>query len=175
MTFLIIILALVAIILIVPLFTKKGYAIERQVLIDHPKQEVFNYLKHLKNQDHFSKWVMTDPNMKKEYKGVDGEVGFVYAWDGNMQAGKGEQEIMGLTDGEKVDLEVRFVKPFEATAKTPFTIESVSGNQTMVKWSMVSEMKYPMNIMLLFMNMEKMLGKDMEISLNHLKNIMEAR
>jgi hypothetical protein len=34
-------------------------------------------------------------------------------------------------------------------------------------------MKYPMNAMLLFMNMDKMLGKDQETSLVSLKNILE--
>lgn len=120
MNILIIILAiiasLIAIILIAALFIKKEYTIEREVAINKPKQEVFSYIRFLKNQDHYSKWVMTDPAMKKEFKGTDGTVGFVYAWDGNKKAGKGEQEIMKITEGERIDIEVRFVKPFEATA-----------------------------------------------------------
>jgi hypothetical protein len=34
-------------------------------------------------------------------------------------------------------------------------------------------MKYPMNGMLLFMNMDKLLGKDLETSLTNLKHILE--
>jgi hypothetical protein len=34
-------------------------------------------------------------------------------------------------------------------------------------------MKYPMNIMLLFINFEKILGKDLEITLRNLKDIQE--
>ena len=34
-------------------------------------------------------------------------------------------------------------------------------------------MKYPMNIMLLFINFEKLLGKDLEITLRNLKDIQE--
>jgi hypothetical protein len=157
------------------LFTKKGYALERDIVINKPIKEVFEYLKHIKNQDNFSKWVMTDPGMNKEYKGTDGTVGFVYAWEGNKQAGKGEQEIMRITEGERLDIEVRFIKPFPAVAHTPFTTTPVSENQTKVTWGMTSEMKYPMNIMLLFMSIDKLLGKDMETSLNNLKVVLEGK
>jgi hypothetical protein len=34
-------------------------------------------------------------------------------------------------------------------------------------------MKYPMNLMLLFMNMEKMVGRDLSIGLTNLKNTLE--
>ncbi len=165
--------ASVALIFIIALFVKKGYSLEREIVIDKTSNEVFQYLKHLKNQDKFSKWVMTDPNMKKEFRGNDGTVGFVYAWEGNKQAGKGEQEIMSIEEGKYLGLEVRFEKPFVAVASTPFTVEVLSPQQSKVKWGMTSKMNYPMNIMLLFMNMDKVLGKDMEISLKTLKGILE--
>lgn len=173
MSILIIIVALLVLLLLIPLFSKKGYSIQREIVINRPKQQVFNYIKFLKNQDNFSKWVMTDPNMKKDFKGTDGTVGFVYAWDGNKKAGKGEQEIMRIAEGDRLDIEVRFIKPFEGIAQTPFSTVAVAENQTKVIWGMSSAMKYPMNIVLLFMDMEKMLGKDLEISLSNLKNILE--
>lgn len=166
---------IIGILLVLALFTKKGYALERNIVIDKPIKEVFDYLKHIKNQDYFSKWVMTDPGMKKEFKGVDGTVGFVYAWDGNKQAGQGEQEIMRITEGERLDIEVRFIKPFPAVAQTPFTTTKVSDNQTKVTWGMTSEMKYPMNIMMLFLSIDKLLGKDMDTSLHNLKRILEGK
>jgi hypothetical protein len=134
---------------------------------------VFNYIKYLKNQAQFSKWVMMDPNLKQEFRGTDGTVGFVAAWEGNKRAGKGEQEIRKITEGERLDVEVRFIKPFEGIANTPFTTESVAAGQTKVKWGMSSRMKYPMNIMLLFMNFDKTLGNDIQISLGNLKRILE--
>ena len=164
---------LILLVLVLALFTKKGYSIQRFIIIDKPKEEVFFYLKHLRNQDMFSKWVMTDPFMEKKYTGVDGTVGFIYAWEGNKKAGKGEQEIKKITEGNRLDIEVRFEKPFEAVAQTPFTVENVSPNQTKVTWFMISQMKYPMNVIMLFMNMDTALGKDMDISLGNLKTILE--
>src|ERR1700757_4744620 len=89
---LIVIAVLIAIPLIVALFTKKDYAIEREVVINKPKQDVFNYIKMLKNQPNYSKWAMDDPNAKMTFTGTDGTVGFISAWESN-KVGKGEQQI----------------------------------------------------------------------------------
>ncbi|MCW3089904.1 MAG: polyketide cyclase [Ferruginibacter sp.] len=166
-----IILVLIAIPFVIALFVKREYFVEREVTINRPKQEVFNYVKYLKNQENYSKWVRMDPNMKKDYRGTDGTIGFVYAWDGNSEAGKGEQEIKDLKDGEKVDVEIRFEKPFEGIATAPITTEMLSANQTKVRWSLKGKSKYPMNFMNLFM--DNMLGKDLETSLAMLKGVLE--
>jgi hypothetical protein len=113
-TILAIIGGIIALILLLAAFTRKKYSIERNIIVDKPAAEVFDYVKHIKNQDFYSKWVMTDPNMKKTFTGVDGTVGFIYAWDGNKQAGQGEQEIVRLEEGKRIDTEVRFIRPFPA-------------------------------------------------------------
>ena len=175
---LIVVIIIIAIRLIIALFIKKEYSIQREITINKPQQEVFNYVKYLKNQDNYSKWVMTDPAMKKDFRGTDGTEGFVYAWDSkNKNAGKGEQEITKITEGKRLDIEVRFEKPFEGIATTPIETEAISENQTKVKWGMNGKSKYPMNFMNLFMdNMSTglcELGKDLEISLTNLKGILE--
>ena len=171
---LLVLLAIVALMLILALFVKKEYAVERQIAINKPRQVVFDYIKMLKNQDNYSKWNMTDPNKTSEFKGTDGTVGFVYAWDSKMKnVGKGEQEIKNIVDGERIDMELRFKKPFEATDNAYLMTESVDSNQTTVKWGFNGKMNYPMNLMLMFMNMDEMLGKDMAEGLNNLKGVME--
>jgi uncharacterized protein YndB with AHSA1/START domain len=172
LTIVLIALALVvAIPFIMAIFIKEEYTIKKEITINKPKKEVFNYVRFIRNQDFYSKWVMTDPDMKKEFRGTDGTVGFVYGWDGNKKAGKGEQEITRIADGEAIDLEVRFVRPFESVAKTPMKTESISQNQTKVTWGMEGKSKYPMNFMNLFL--EGMIGKDLQTSLLNLKTILE--
>ena len=168
-----VILGLIALVMIIAAFSPKAYNISRSIVINKPASQVFDYIKYLKNQDHYSKWVMTDPNMKKTYTGTDGTMGFIYGWNGNKQAGEGEQEIKSIVPDQKLDVEVRFVRPFAAIAKTPFTLEALSDQQTRVTWGMSSAMNYPMNIMLLVMNIEKLLGGDLEISLGNLKRNLE--
>lgn len=171
---LLILASIIALLLIIALLVKKEYAIEREIIIHKSRQEVFDYIKFLRNQDYYSKWVMTDPAMKKDFIGTDGTVGFVYAWDSqNKNAGKGEQEIKNIIEGEKLDVEVRFERPMTSTARTPMTTETLSGNQTKVKWGMEGKNKYPMNLMNLFI--DNLLGKDLEISLTNLKSILEKK
>lgn len=168
-----IILGIIAFLLIAALFISKDMKATREIIIDKPKSEVFEYIKHLKNQDNFSKWASMDPNMKKEYRGTDATVGFVSAWEGNKKVGQGEQEIKGIEEGKKVDYELRFVKPFRSVAKAVMTTEAINENTTKVSWGFESQMNYPMNIMKLFMNMDKAIGDDFSTGLANLKAVLE--
>lgn len=168
------ILIVLAIPFIIALFVKNDYAIEREVVIYKPKQEVFDYIKFLKNQDNFSKWASMDSNMEKSFTGIDGTVGFVSAWASeDDDVGVGEQEIKSIAEGERIDYELRFIKPFEATDQAYLSAESISENETLVKWGFTGRMNYPMNLMFLFMNFEEMIGNDLQTGLVNLKNIME--
>ncbi|MEO6681200.1 MAG: SRPBCC family protein [Ginsengibacter sp.] len=172
---LIVIGILIAIPLIVAIFVKKDYAVEKEIIINKGKAEVFEYIKHLKNQDNFSKWATMDPNMKKTYRGTDGKVGFVSAWESDMDdVGTGEQEIKKITEGERIDFELRFLKPFEATEPAYMTTEAINENQTKVKWGFSGHMNYPMNLMMLFMDIEKMIGDDLQTGLARLKVVLEG-
>lgn len=172
-----ILIALVIIItipLLVALFVKKDYTVEREVAINQPKEVVFGYIKYLKNQNNFSKWATMDPDMKKTYRGTDGTVGFVSAWESQKDdVGTGEQEITKITEGERIDYELRFIKPFESTEKAYMITEGLGDNQTNVKWGFSGRMDYPMNLMLLFMDFEEMIGNDFETGLNSLKRELE--
>lgn len=171
MTALIVILCIIALPFIVALFVKKDYRIERDVVINKSNSDVFNYTRFLKNQDYYSKWVMADPNKKTDFRGTDGDIGFVYAWDGNKQAGKGEQEIVNLISNRQIDCEIRFEKPFEGIAQTSMTTIPMSNGSTRVTWSMNGRNSYPLNISNLFM--PGLLRKDLEVSLNTLKSRIE--
>lgn len=165
------IFGLIVLVLIVALFVKKSYVIERKIKIGKPKQQVFDYIKLIGNSEHYSKWVMLDPNSRRKRRGTDGTVGFVYAWDSDVKSvGKGEQEIIAIEEGESVQHQIRFEKPFKGEA---IATMRVNGNgSTIVVWTFSSAMKYPMNIMMLF-NFEKMLGDDMQESLQNLKTQLE--
>lgn len=168
-----IIVGLVAVLLIAALFVKRDYIICREVVISRPVDEVFDYLRYLRNQENFSKFVMIDPNKKTDFRGRDGSVGSVYAWEGNQQAGKGEQEIKAIHPGQLIDIEVRFERPFKSIARTPIATERITETQTKVTWGMEVRSKYPVNLMTAMM--AGVLGKDLEVSLATLKRILETR
>jgi hypothetical protein len=169
---LIVVAAIIALPFILALFVKKEYRIEEQVIINKPTSEVFSYVKLIKNQEHYSKWVMTDPNMKKTLTGTDGTIGFIYAWESEDKGvGQGAQEITSLIDNQKINTEIRFIKPFEGTGYVTMLTDSTGSAETRVTWIMEGKSKYPMNITNLFMG--KMLHNDMQLSLQNLKKNLE--
>lgn len=170
-TILLIVAGIIALLLIIALFMKKDHYVRREIVINAPRQKVFDYVKLLKNQEEFNKNAAVDADRKKEFKGTDGTVGFVYAWSGNKNAGQGEKEIKHIIEGKRIEAEIRFVKPMVATASIIMETESLSGDQTKVSWSNAGTLKYPVNIMIPMM--EKHVAKDMDSSLSTLKNILE--
>ena len=68
LTILMIIGIIISVILIIALILPKKYKVLREVTIQQPQQKVFDYIKYIRNQDGFSVWANTDPNMKKPIK-----------------------------------------------------------------------------------------------------------
>jgi uncharacterized protein YndB with AHSA1/START domain len=168
--------SLLALVLILALFIKKEYVIEQEIIINKPVAEVFNYIKYLRNQDQYNKWWRTDPNAKKDFKGTDGTVGFIAAWDSqNKDMGKGEQELKAIHENDRLDCEIRFERPFEGVSQTVMKTVSASENQTKVVWIFNGKNKYPMNAMFAFLSLDKMLGKDLQASLVMLKSNLEKQ
>jgi len=172
-TVLIIVAAIIALPFIIALFLPKEYGVDRSIVVNAPKHEVFDYIKYIKNQDYYSKWVMTDPDMKKTFTGTDGAVGFIYAWNGNSKAGEGEHEITGIIDGERLNSEVRFIKPFKNVGHLYMVTEALTEHSTRVTWGMTGKSGYPLNLMTNLM--KGALGKDLDVSLNNLKTILENK
>lgn len=167
---------IIAIVLIAAAFGADKFTIKQKVTINKPAPVVYNYLKIAQNGEQFNKWVMTDPNMRKELRGIDGTVGFVYAWDSdNKQAGKGEQEITALVENKRIDYEVRFEKPFVATSHIHFEIDAVGDTQTNVTWVFNGTKNYMMKVIHILLNLQKALSNDMATSLAQLKSILEKQ
>jgi hypothetical protein len=162
---------IIALLLIIGLFLKKEHYVKREIIINAPRQKVFDYIKLLKNQDEFNKHAKAGADRKREFKGTDGTVGYIYAWSGDKNAGVGEKEIKNIIEGKRIETEIRFVKPMRATASIIMDTESLSDDQTKVYWSNAGILNYPFNIMIPMM--EKHVSKDMDISLSSLKNILE--
>jgi hypothetical protein len=159
-------------IFVAALFIKKEYTIREQITIDKNSREVYDYVRLLKNQEYYNKWVMMDPNVKRGYTGTDGTVGATVNWDSeNKNVGKGEQEIKSLTDDSRIDCEVRFEKPFKNVAQVYMDITPIAESTSNLEWGMAGQNKYPFNFMNLFIT--GMLAKDMQTSLQSLKNVIE--
>ena len=136
MTFLLTILlsiaGFIALLLVIALFMKKDHYAKRDIIINASAQKVFDYIKLLKNQDEFNNDAMTDANRKRQFIATDGTVGYIYSWSGDKSAGVGEKEIMKIIEGKRIETEIRFTKPMQATATIVMETETISDNQTKV-------------------------------------------
>ena len=168
-----IVLALILIIAILGMIAPKSYDVNRSIIINKPVSKVFEYLKYLKNQDDWSPWGKRDPNMKKEFEGTDGQVGAISKWEGNKEVGMGEQELMRIVENEVVESKLRFLKPWKSESDAYLKVKESDGGQTTVTWGFSGRNKFPVSIMMLFMNMDKAVGKDFVEGLATLKGLME--
>lgn len=168
---LLILAGIIALMFFIGLFTKREHYVRREIIINAPLQKVFDYAKLLKNQDEWNKNAKGDPNKKEEFKGTDGNVGFIIAFSGNKNVGEGQKEIMNIIQGKRIETEIRFVKPMSFTSSLRMDTESLSDNQTKVILGHEGTLKYPKNIMILLF--EKMFAKQMDISLSNLKKVLE--
>jgi hypothetical protein len=172
-TVLYILVGLVVLLFILSLIAPKTYHVFRSVEIAKPKSEVFNYLRSLKNMDDWSPWAKKDPNMEKKFTGTDGEVGSQSYWLGNKEVGEGEQEITKIVDGDRIEAELRFLKPFKSTSDCYTKVEDVGNGNTKVTWGFKGTNKFPMTIFSLFKSMDSMVGPDFEEGMASLKEVLE--
>jgi hypothetical protein len=173
MIFFIISLLTVAIIVLLVFIAPKDYKISRSVIIDKPYFSVYDYLKFIKNQDHWSPWKKKDPTMRQEFIGVDGEVGFVAKWEGNSDVGIGEQEIIEITKNESIVTIFRFLKPWKSISQSVIKVENLGNMQTKVTWVFMGDNEFPSNLFMLFYDLEKAVGRDFEEGLKNLKVLLE--
>ncbi|MCA0153687.1 SRPBCC family protein [Winogradskyella vincentii] len=169
-----VVLAIIGIIVLLALIAPKKYNVSRSVQVNKPLEEVFNYIKYVKKQNDWSPWKKKDPNMKQEFEGTDGEVGFISRWEGNKEVGTGEQEITRVVENETLESQLRFFKPWKSQSDAYITVDAIDATTTKVTWGFSGVNKPPTNIFFLFFNMDKTVGKDFEDGLSQLKTILES-
>jgi hypothetical protein len=110
--------------------------------------------------------------MKRSYSGAESGKGAVYAWDGNKNVGSGRMEILDTSAPTKIVIKLDFFTPFEGHNTAEFTMLP-QGDATNVTWLMHGPAPFMAKIMHVFMNIDRMVGKDFEIGLANLKRLTE--
>lgn len=163
------IVGIIVLLLIVAAFIPNKYTVSVSETINRPKAEVFDYVKMIKNQEQYSVWITQDTTVKVTYQNEDGKVGLIAKWD-NGKDNKGEQEITKLTEN-RVDVDLRFEKPFKDNQKAATFVKEVSPTQTIVTNEFYGTTKWPMGLMSLI---GKKIIKDAQTqNLKNLKAILE--
>jgi uncharacterized protein YndB with AHSA1/START domain len=170
----IVVAVIVAVPLIAAAFMSKTMSVRQEIVIDRPGMVVYDYVRNLRHQPEFSTWAQLDPNMTTEYRGVDGEIGSVYAWNSDDEGvGVGEMEIKELDPGKRIAMELRFTSPMQSSDPTEITLESMGENRTRLVQTYEGKMAYPLN--LLIPMVEATVNDGMSGTLANLKNILEEQ
>lgn len=170
------ILIILFLILVLGLILKKDYSIVRKIIIKKPRQIVFEYIKLLRNQNEYSYYNKKDPQTIKSYSGEDGQVGFTYTWScKNNAIGTGTQTISKINEGELLRCDILFTKPLKLKSIAEIALISTNENETKVTWSFTSHYKFPLNVLIFFVNLEKLIGNDIASSLTVLREKIEQQ
>lgn len=149
----------------------KNYHYEKSIVINAPKEKVWEQVSSMKAFNQWNPWLKLDKNIQLTYTGNAGQVGDKYCWDSqNEHAGSGCQEIKELVANQKQRTEMIFKKPFEGQATSDIVL-TPEGNATKVTWSMDTE-QYPMMKIMRPM-MDYQMGKSYGEGLDNLKKLLE--
>jgi K+-transporting ATPase KdpF subunit len=162
----------VAIVLILAMTKPDRFRVERAAAINAPPEKIFSLIDDFHQWRSWSPWEDRDPAMKRSFEGTERGKGAVYAWDGNKNVGAGRMEILTATAPSTIVIKLDFIKPFEGHNTAEFTILP-QGGATNVTWAMHGPAPVMHRVMQVFMNMDRMIGKDFEAGLANLKKAAE--
>ncbi|WNG57561.1 SRPBCC family protein [Archangium gephyra] len=155
-----------------------AYHVERKLAVAAPADLVFGVL----NDLHQFAGVLVlfgsplgklDPNMQKTFEGPTAGVGQSYSWSGK-EAGRGKLTIEESVPGQKVGMKLEFVEPMESTATCALTLAGTPTG-SLVTWSMDGNHNFIGKAVGMFMDMDNMLGADIEKGLAQLKTVAEGK
>jgi uncharacterized protein YndB with AHSA1/START domain len=173
MKFIMIVVAvIVAAVLILAAMRPDTFKVQREATIQAPPEKVYALISDFKAWPAWSPWEKKDPRMKRTFGAVTTGEKATYAWQGNKEVGEGRMEIAEAAPPSRVKIKLDFIKPFETHNVVDFTLQP-KGKGTSVTWSMEGPTPFLFKIVHLFMDMDRMVGKDFEAGLANLKAAAE--
>jgi len=168
----IVILVLLAAVLIYAATKPDTFEVQRSATIKAPPEKIFPLLNDFHSWQTWSPWEKLDPALKRTYSGAPSGQGSVYAWEGNSKVGAGRMEVMQSIPSSRIGIKLDFLKPFEGHNVAEFTL-APNGDSTTVTWAMRGPNPYLGKVMSVFVNMDRMVGRDFETGLANLKAAAE--
>lgn len=166
------VIVFVAVVLVLASTKPDTFRVERSASIKASPEKIFSILNDLQQWKGWSAWEKMDPAMKKTFGGPASGTGASYEWQGNNKVGHGRMEITESTPPSRLVIKLDFFKPMEAHNLAEFTLRP-NGEYTDVNWAMHGPSPFMSKVFQVFVSMDKMVGKDFEVSLAGLKTIAE--
>ena len=164
--------AAIAIVLILAATRPDSFAVQRAAIVDAPPEQLFPLISDFRQWGNWSPYEHKDPAMKRTFSGAPRGRGAVYAWQGDKNVGSGRMEILEAAAPSKIVIKLDFLSPFEAHNTAEFTMLP-HDDATRVVWRMHGPAPFMARIMHVFINIDKMVGRDFEAGLANLKRLAE--
>jgi hypothetical protein len=171
-TLLLVVALAVAGVLVAAAMRPDTFSVQRSAAIAAPPEAIYPLIADFKRWEAWSPWERKDPAMKRSYGSRTEGAGATYAWEGNREVGQGSMQITQAQAPSKVVMDLDFVAPFAAHNVVDFAL-APGGQTTQVTWTMRGPVPYLAKILHLFIDMDKMVGKDFEAGLASLKQAAE--
>ena len=149
------------------------FRVARTQNIKAPPAKIYALINDFRSWPGWSPYEKKDPAMKRTLSGPPAGRGAVYAWDGNSDVGQGRMEIIETNPASKVTIKLDFIRPFEGHNTAEFTL-TPGGDATSVTWAIHGPMPFVSKVICLFIDMDKMIGRDFEVGLANLKAAAES-
>jgi hypothetical protein len=166
------VLALVVLAVLVIASTKPNeLRVERSARINASPERIFPHINDFNRWVYWSPYESLDPDMRKTMTGAPAGKGAIYEWDGNAKAGKGRMEILDSSPN-RIDIRLDFERPFRGNNTAAFAL-APNGATTDVTWSLHGPQPFMSRVMGVFVNMDRLIGRDFERGLQNLKSVAE--
>jgi len=165
------VVVIVAAVLVLAATRPDSLRVERSARVSAPPEKILPLINDFHQWSAWSPYEKLDPSMKRTFAGQPAGKGAVYEWQGDSKVGQGRMEIVE-TAPTSTAIKLDFLKPFEAHNIARFTAQP-AGDATLVSWSMEGPAPFVTKLLGLFVNMDKMIGKDFETGLANLKVVAE--
>lgn len=147
---------------------------ERNGVINAPAEKIFPYISNFKLGGQWNPYEQKDPNMKKTFTGTDGQVGSIFVFDGNKDAGAGKLEILKIVPNQSVQIRLTMTAPIAAENIIDYTL-TPEGTGTRFSWAMSGDGGFIEKLIGVFIDCEKMVAGDMETGIRNLKTLVETQ
>lgn len=161
----------IAAILLVALTKPDDFRVARTTIINAPPEKIVTHIEDFHRWAAWSPYEKLDPNMTREITGAPAGKGAVYAWSGDGKAGAGRMEIIESAP-QRVAIQLDFTEPMEAHNLAEFTL-TPQGDATEVSWAMSGPAPLTTKVMMIFFDLDRMIGADFETGLASLKKVSE--
>ena len=151
------------------------YHVERSTTIHAPAEVVYAMISDLKSFGEWSPWDKRDPGMQKTFSAATSGAGASYAWHGNSKVGSGKMTITEAKPPGLVRERLEFLEPFASVCDVGFDVVPAGAGEVKMTWSMDGHNTFIPKAMGVFMDMDKMIGKDFDEGLANLKRISETK